>query len=81
MEENQLFSNSPMRTSKQRTGTSAVRSYPRARRPRFSGIRFSLWGLILSWDEPPQAEVAAENLATSHSEGLGLPEESLFSYV
>ena len=29
----------------------------------------------------PQAEQAAEKLATSHSEGLGLPEESAFSWV
>jgi len=28
-----------------------------------------------------QASVAAEKLATSHSEGLGLPEESLFPFM
>jgi hypothetical protein len=43
--------------------------------------RFSWFALAASPNKTKQAEVAAEKLATSHSEGLGLPEESAFSWV
>jgi hypothetical protein len=32
-------------------------------------------------DKTAQAEVAVKKLASSHSEGLGLPEESAFSWI
>jgi hypothetical protein len=61
----------PADLSSERPDLREYRKLALVRRVKYFGI----------WDLMAQAAVAAEKLSTSHSEGLGLPEESTFSWV